>query len=85
LRPAGDTLGGVTLTVNVPEKLAARLAAEATRRGMTAEDLVAELVAARLADEDDPLEAFIGSGGSGRGDLGRRHREMTEGLAAGDL
>jgi hypothetical protein len=84
---AGDTLAGVTLTVNLPEKLAARLAAEATRRGRTVEDLVTELVAAQLAD--DPLEAFIGSGASGRGDLGRRHREiraeLTEEPAARDL
>ena len=46
---------------------------------------------ARLAREmlSDALEAFIGSGASGRGDLARRHREiraeMTEGLAARDL
>ncbi len=35
------------------------------------------------------LAAFIGSGNSGRGDLGRRHREIraeaTRGLAARDL
>jgi hypothetical protein len=72
-----------------PEELAGRLAAEATWRGMTVEELVAELVAARLPAEDDPLEAFIGSGASGRSDLGRRHRqiraELTEDLAARDL
>lgn len=81
----------MTLTLNLPEELAARLAAEATRRGITVDDLVAEMVAARLPAEghDDALEAFIGSGSSGRGDLGRRHREiraeMTKGLAARDL
>ena len=70
----------MTLTVNLPEKLAARLAAEATRRAMTVEDLVTELVTARLGGEEDPLEAFIGSGASGRGDLGRRHREIRAAL-----
>ena len=50
----------------------------------------AEVVAAHFpADEGDPLEAFIGSGSSGRGDLARRHREirveLTGGHAARDL
>jgi hypothetical protein len=40
-------------------------------------------------DEPDALEAFIGSGNSGRGDLARRHREIraeaTRGLSARDL
>lgn len=76
------------MTVNVPEDLAGRLAAEAERRGVTPDEVAAELLAAGLA-RDDPLEAFIGSGASGRGDLGRRHREiraeMTDGLAARDL
>jgi hypothetical protein len=82
------TLEVVTLTVNLPEELTARLAAEATRRGITVDEVLAEMVATQLPAED-PLEAFIGSGSSGRGDLGRRHRqiraEMTGGLAARDL
>ena len=74
-------------TVHVPEDLADRLAAEATRRGVSVDQLSAELLAAGLAD--DPLEALIGSVHSGRGDLGRRHREVraesTVRLAARDL
>ena len=44
------------------EELASRLNAEAERRGITGEALIDEL-AAQL---DDPLEAFIGCGASGR-------------------
>ncbi len=76
------------ISVNVPEALADRLATEAARRGMTVDDLSVELLNAGLSP-DDPLEAFIGSIHSGRGDLGRRHRqiklEVTEGLAARNL
>jgi len=53
------------LSVNLPEELAARLAAEATRRGITVDEVLAEMVAARLPAQD-PLEAFIGCGASGR-------------------
>jgi plasmid stability protein len=79
------------MTVNLPDDVARRLAAEAARRGTSVDDLAAELVAANLPAEAavDPLEAFVGSGASGRCDLGRRHREiraeMTEGLAAREL
>jgi hypothetical protein len=60
------------MAVNLPADIAARLVAEAARRGVSVDDLVAELIAAGLSDVpppaegDDPLEAFIGSGSSGR-------------------
>ncbi len=77
--------GEVTLTVHLP----AELAAEATRRQITVDELLAELAAARLGDGEDPLEAFIESGASGRGDLGRQHRkikaDLTGELTARDL
>jgi hypothetical protein len=73
----------MSMTLHVPEELASRLAAEAGRRGVSVEELSAELLTAGLP-VDDPLEAFIGSGRSGRGDLGRRHREvLAEHLAKG--
>jgi len=81
----------VSLLVNLPEELAARVAEVAAERGVSAEEVVADAVAAQFSApiSDDPLEAFIASGASGRGDLGRRHRliraEMTEGLAAREL
>jgi hypothetical protein len=54
----------MSTTLHVPEELAGRLAAEAERRGMSIDELSAELIAAGLPDFD-PLEAFIGSGDSG--------------------
>lgn len=77
--------------VHLPDELADRLAAEAARRGITVDELSAELLVAGLpaSPPEDPLEAFIGSGRSGRGDLARRHREIkseiTQGHAARDL
>jgi hypothetical protein len=55
------------------EQLAARLAAEAARRGISTETLIDEL-AARL---DDPLEAFIGCAASGRTEPYDIHRERA--------
>jgi plasmid stability protein len=81
----------VMSSVHLPDELVDRLVVEAARRGVTVDELSAELVAAGLPaeGEPDPLEAFIGSGHSGRGDLGRSHREIkteiTDGLAARDL
>jgi len=79
----------VTLTVHLPAELAARLATEAARRQITVDELLAELVAAELGADEDPLEAFIASGASGRGDLGRQHRsvkaDLTKDVTARDL
>jgi hypothetical protein len=81
----------VSLVVRLPEDLAARVEAAAAQRGVSAAEVVAEAVAAHLPAPGgtDPLEAFIGSGSSGRGDLARRHREIraepTGDPAAGDL
>ena len=72
----------MSVTVHVPEDLAGRLASEASRRGVSVDELSAQLLAAGLA-EQDPMEAFIGSGRSGRGDLGRRHREVLAEHLAG--
>lgn len=56
----------MTLSVSLPDELARRLAAEAGRRGQSVEELSAELLATALpAEDDDALEAFIGSGESG--------------------
>jgi len=79
---AGGSIGGpqstaraaklvvVTLTLQVPEDLAGRLAAEASRRGISVEELSALLLAAGL-DEAPPRRhlafAGIGASGSGRG------------------
>jgi hypothetical protein len=88
---AGSYAGGMSQIVHLPDELGNRLAAEAARRGITVDELSAELLAAGLPGPpgEDPLEAFIGSGRSGRGDLARRHREikseLSQGQAARDL
>lgn len=66
-----STLVGVSV-VHLPDELVERLATEAARRGVSVEELSAELLAAALPGDDggaeprsDALEAFIGSGDSG--------------------
>jgi hypothetical protein len=72
----------MSLTLHVPEDLAGRLAAEASRRGVSVEQLSAQLLAAGLPPED-PLEAFIGSGDSGDPAwAGRDIHELRAELAA---
>lgn len=84
----GPYTGAVSTTVHVPDELAARIAQLADKRGVSADEVVTEMLRAQLPRED-ALEAFIGSGSSGRGDLSRRHREirreMTKDLRASDL
>jgi hypothetical protein len=58
-------LVGMTVTLHVPEDLVNRLEAEAVRRGMSVDELSAQLLAAGLP-EKDALEAFIGCGSSGK-------------------
>lgn len=79
------------MTVDLPEDLARRLAAEALRRGVTPEEVAVEAIAAQLPQDvgDPAAEAgserpprqrfgFIGLGNSGPrgGDVGRRHDEV---------
>jgi hypothetical protein len=59
------------------EELAARLTAEAQRRGISVDALVDEL-ADRL---DDPLEAFIGCARSGSAEPFDIHRERKDAAA----
>jgi hypothetical protein len=74
---AGPILDKVSLVVHLPEDLAARVEAAAAQRGVSAEQVVAQAVAAHLPaqhgdDDTDPLEAFIGSGDSGDPTLAAR-------------
>ena len=77
----------MTLTIDIASDIQARLRAEAARRGTTVDHVIADLVS--KLPLQDPLEAFIGSGASGRGDLGRNHREQradeTKNFSARDL
>lgn len=69
--------GGMSSSVQLPDELASRLAAEASRRAQSVDDLAAELLAAQLPVED-PLESFIGSGSSGRTQPFDIHRAREE-------
>lgn len=71
----------MALTVSVPEKLAARVAAEASRRGVSVEEVVAQALATGLPGDLPPLEvprrlAFIGIGSSTSGRGGASADEM---------
>jgi hypothetical protein len=74
-------------TVHLPDDLAGRLSAVAARRGMTVDELAAATLAELFPDTtpsgQDPLEAFIGSGSSGQGDLARHHRRILNAALAG--
>jgi hypothetical protein len=69
----------VTVTLELSAEAQARLQAEATRRGITLDQLIAELADSFPAD--DPLEAFIGCGASGRTEPFDIHRERAEAAA----
>lgn len=61
----------VSVTVEVPEPLAGRLAAEAARRGVSVDEVAVEALEGVLgaqapASDGDSLAAFIGCGSSGR-------------------
>lgn len=73
----------VTVTIELPKEVQARLESEAHRRGVTLEQLITQF-AAELPDGDDALEAFIGCGSSGRNEPFDIHRERAE-LAARKL
>jgi hypothetical protein len=66
------------------EELAARLNAEAVRRGMAIEDLM-DALASQLppSPTSSPRFAFAGKGHSGRGDLAERHKQIRDELIAG--
>lgn len=72
----------VTITVHLPDELAAPLAAAAAARGIAVEQIAAELVAEGLAGKGatDALEAFLGSGSSGQHeplDIHQARRELA--------
>lgn len=74
----------MSLVLHVPEELATRLEAEASRRGVTVDELAAEALAARFPGPGaghDALGAFIGSGASGRREAFDIHQARAE-LAA---
>lgn len=75
----------MSVTVELPDEAWARLQAEAARRGISIDAVIAEL-AAQLPGEAStgPKRrlSFIGIGHSGHTDLARRHREIRAELTA---
>ena len=80
--------------VSIPDELKHRLDTAAAARGITAEQLAAEVLTAAIPASNDarpPTAAlsFIAIGNSGRPDLGTRHhdirRELANGLTANDV
>lgn len=69
----------MSVTIKLPADAQARLEVEATRRGVTLDQLIAEL-AAQLPGED-PLEGFIACGASGRTEPFDIHHERAEAAA----
>jgi hypothetical protein len=70
----------MSVTVELPAEALRRLEAEAARRGVSIDHVIAEL-AARLPVEG-PLEAFIGCGASGDTEPFEIHRERDKRAAA---
>ena len=89
LSPLASTIGVVTVTLDLPAEAQARLQAEAARRGITLDQLVAEIADSFPADpanSDGAVEAprrrrsFVGIGSS---TSGRNARDADEMLAEG--
>lgn len=72
----------MTVTLDLPAEAQARLQAEATRRGITLDQLIAELADSLPADGDTPRykRAFVGIGSS---TSGRGARNADQMLAEG--
>ena len=68
--------------LHLPDELVDRLTAEASRRGVSVDELVAETLTDRFpplgAQPRDALEAFIGCGSSGRREPFDIHQARTE-------
>jgi len=71
----------VTVTLDLPAEAQARLQAEATRRGITLDQLVAELADSFPAEVPQHRLSFVGIGASGRTEPLDIHSERAE-LAA---
>ena len=80
----------MTITVHLPDELAAPLAAATAPRGVAVEQIAAELVPEVGAGQGgaDPLEAFLTAGASGQRDpldIRQARRDLAARTAANDI
>ena len=75
----------MSVTLNFPVEAQARLEAEASRRGVTLDQLIVEIADRLPAEGAVPKHrlGIVGVSYSGRGDLSRRHREVRVEQTAG--
>lgn len=76
----------MAVAVELPDEALRRIETEAARRGVTVDEVIADLAAALPVE--DPLEAFIGCGASGATepfDIRRERRELAEAKLADGL
>jgi hypothetical protein len=69
----------MSISVSLPDDLAARIAAEAAKRGVSTDELAAEYLAERF----QPRKHRLGFGPLGASTSGRRARDAEEMLAEG--
>jgi hypothetical protein len=81
---SSSTIRTVTVTIELSAEAEARLQAEASRRGITVDQVVAELAAQLPAEEIKHRLSFVGIGASGRTEPLDIHRERSQ-LAAKKL
>lgn len=79
-----STIDHVTVTLDLPAETQARLQAEASRRGITLDQLIAELADTLPAEAPKHRLGFVGIGASGRTDPLDIHQERAD-LAAKKL
>lgn len=73
----------MSMTVHLPEPLAAALEAEAARRGQSPDRLAADLLAERLPHVGEPRRRRLAFAGIGESSSGRSAAEADQMLAEG--
>lgn len=73
----------MTVNVDLPAELVDALRAEATRRGVSVDELIAEWVSDRLELRGRHRFGFIGLGHSGDGELSTRYKDYRRAALAG--
>ncbi|MHB1713084.1 MAG: ribbon-helix-helix domain-containing protein [Acidimicrobiales bacterium] len=66
----------MSMIVHLPDELARRVEAVAATRDLTPEQVAVEAIDAQLPARRRLNFSGVGSPGSGRGDIARRHREI---------